>query len=193
MSQHPLSFLLRLNRPEIQRFLEKLQRQKEAKLNAQEGDNRPFIMKYVRAQHFSLHSPHALAVSLVEISTAHRHHLRSPERVHERRWRYWHWRWWTITSRLVLRSILRTCFVFRRCFSFSPNKQKVRTLETLVQTAWQMSERQSGHAQLIAKTSVRSSLSVVDELHCHNRLMFKDTSGNSPLANICSNISRTAR
>jgi hypothetical protein len=34
-------------RPEIQRFLEKLKRQQEAKLNSQENDNRPFILKYV--------------------------------------------------------------------------------------------------------------------------------------------------
>ncbi len=36
-----------LFRPEIQSFLEKLKRQKEAKLNAEEGDNRPFVLKYV--------------------------------------------------------------------------------------------------------------------------------------------------
>lgn len=35
-------------RPDTQRFLEKLKRQQEAKLNAQESDNRPFILKYVR-------------------------------------------------------------------------------------------------------------------------------------------------
>ncbi|CAF1289694.1 unnamed protein product [Adineta ricciae] len=32
--------------PDTQRFLEKLKRQQEAKLNAQEADNRPFILKY---------------------------------------------------------------------------------------------------------------------------------------------------
>lgn len=34
-------------RPDTQRFLEKLKRQQEAKLNQQEADNRPFILKYV--------------------------------------------------------------------------------------------------------------------------------------------------
>ncbi|CAF0903310.1 unnamed protein product [Adineta steineri] len=32
--------------PETQHFLEKLKREREAKLNAQENDNRPFILKY---------------------------------------------------------------------------------------------------------------------------------------------------
>ncbi|UJR36514.1 hypothetical protein I4U23_029235 [Adineta vaga] len=32
--------------PDTQRFLEKLKRQQEAKLNAQEADNRPFVLKY---------------------------------------------------------------------------------------------------------------------------------------------------
>jgi hypothetical protein len=35
------------NRPDIQHFLDKIKREKEAKLNAQENDNRPFILKYV--------------------------------------------------------------------------------------------------------------------------------------------------
>jgi hypothetical protein len=37
-----------LFRPEIQRFLDKLKRQQEAKLNSEESDNRPFVLKYVR-------------------------------------------------------------------------------------------------------------------------------------------------
>ncbi len=37
-----------LFRPDTQSFLEKLKRQQEAKLNSQENDNRPFILKYVR-------------------------------------------------------------------------------------------------------------------------------------------------
>lgn len=37
-------------RPDTQRFLEKLKRQQEAKLNAQEADNRPFVLKYVSEQ-----------------------------------------------------------------------------------------------------------------------------------------------
>ncbi len=40
-------FIFLFNRPDIQHFLEKLKREKEAKLNAQENDNRPFIVKYV--------------------------------------------------------------------------------------------------------------------------------------------------
>ncbi|CAF3605488.1 unnamed protein product [Rotaria sordida] len=32
--------------PEVQQFLDKLKRQQEAKLNSQENDNRPFILKY---------------------------------------------------------------------------------------------------------------------------------------------------
>ncbi|UJR09587.1 hypothetical protein I4U23_013822 [Adineta vaga] len=32
--------------PEIQHFLDKIKREKEVKLNAQENDNRPFILKY---------------------------------------------------------------------------------------------------------------------------------------------------
>ncbi|CAF1136145.1 unnamed protein product [Rotaria sp. Silwood1] len=32
--------------PEIQHFLEKLKREREAKLNTQENDNRPFVLKY---------------------------------------------------------------------------------------------------------------------------------------------------
>jgi hypothetical protein len=38
------------NRPDIQHFLDKIKREKEAKLNAQENDNRPFILKYVSKQ-----------------------------------------------------------------------------------------------------------------------------------------------
>lgn len=34
--------------PEIQSFLDKLKREREAKLNAQDIDNRPFLLKYVR-------------------------------------------------------------------------------------------------------------------------------------------------
>ncbi|CAF3832401.1 unnamed protein product [Rotaria sp. Silwood1] len=35
-----------LAKPEIQHFLEKLKREREAKLNTQENDNRPFVLKY---------------------------------------------------------------------------------------------------------------------------------------------------
>ena len=38
-----------LSRPDTQRFLEKLKKQQEAKQNAEENDNRPFVLKYVRA------------------------------------------------------------------------------------------------------------------------------------------------
>ena len=37
-----------LIRPDIQSFLGKLKREQETKLNAQENDNRPFVLKYVR-------------------------------------------------------------------------------------------------------------------------------------------------
>ena len=37
-----------LIRPDTQTFLDKLKREQEAKLNAQENDNRPFVLKYVR-------------------------------------------------------------------------------------------------------------------------------------------------
>ncbi|CAF4339945.1 unnamed protein product, partial [Rotaria sordida] len=37
--------------PEVQQFLDKLKRQQEAKLNSQENDNRPFILKYVSRNH----------------------------------------------------------------------------------------------------------------------------------------------
>lgn len=43
-----LSFMLRFSRPDTQRFLERLRKQQEAKLNAEESDNRPFVLKYVR-------------------------------------------------------------------------------------------------------------------------------------------------
>ena len=42
-------------------------------------------------------------------------------------------------------------------------KEKARTLETLVQTAWQMSESQTGHGQLIAKTFVHLTVSATSE------------------------------
>ena len=34
-------------RPDVQHFLEKLKREREEKLIAQENDNRPFVLKYV--------------------------------------------------------------------------------------------------------------------------------------------------
>lgn len=47
-----ISLRIRLNdlspQPEIQSFLDKLKREKEAKFHAQEIDNRPFLLKYVR-------------------------------------------------------------------------------------------------------------------------------------------------
>ncbi|CAF1243505.1 unnamed protein product [Rotaria magnacalcarata] len=49
-STYKISMRLQLNevgpQPEIQQFLDKLKKQQEAKLNAQENDNRPFILKY---------------------------------------------------------------------------------------------------------------------------------------------------
>ena len=36
-----------MNRPDVQHFLEKLKREREAKMNTQENDNRSFIVKYV--------------------------------------------------------------------------------------------------------------------------------------------------
>ena len=47
MEKHWRKLISSLSRPEIQSFLEKLKRQQEAKLQAQENDNRPFILKYV--------------------------------------------------------------------------------------------------------------------------------------------------
>ena len=40
--------MLRCSRPDTQRFLERLRKQQEAKLNSEENDNRPFVLKYVR-------------------------------------------------------------------------------------------------------------------------------------------------
>jgi hypothetical protein len=50
MNNHISYYILCINRPDIQHFLEKLKREKEAKLNAQENDNRPFILKYVSSR-----------------------------------------------------------------------------------------------------------------------------------------------
>jgi hypothetical protein len=76
-----------LNRPDIQHFLEKLKREKEAKLNAQENDNRPFILKYVSSQN-NIYLIFFLLLILVEIFVTNCRHLR-PSRCFYRCWWWW--------------------------------------------------------------------------------------------------------
>ena len=82
--------------PEIQSFLEKLKREREAKFNAQEIDNRPFLLKYVRYQN-NIYLSYVLLLILVEIFVANCRHIR-PSRCLRRFWR----KWWSIVFFFLL-------------------------------------------------------------------------------------------
>ena len=64
-----------INRPDIQHFLEKLKREKEAKKNAQENDNRPFILKYVTNK-TTFKFKKIIILFLVEIFTSNSRYFR---------------------------------------------------------------------------------------------------------------------
>ena len=85
-----LLFFFCVNRPEIQHFLDKLKREKEAKLNT-DSDNRPFVLKYVSKKNKKTFVERKSCLNvLVEISVTNCDHFSCPRRIP--RW----WQWWSL-------------------------------------------------------------------------------------------------
>lgn len=86
-----LFFFFSLHRPEIQHFMEKIKREKEAKMNNQENDNRPFVLKYV-SNAIRMKIITIVFVCLVEIHITSSRDFSSTKCLY----RSWSYRWWTI-------------------------------------------------------------------------------------------------